>query len=103
MKVRKGFVSNSSSSSFVCDLSGASYEGYDGEYECTYVQCENGHEFDADGENEVLAYLNDEGMDARWDLPADHCPICNGKAKPQLIKRMKGTLKHLGLTTDDLK
>ena len=103
MKRRMGFVSNSSSSSFVCDLSGQSYEGYDGEYGCTYVQCENGHNFAADDENDVLAYLNEEGDVARWDLPSDHCPICNGKAKPRLIARMKGTLKHLGLEVKDLK
>ena len=49
MKMRNGFVSNSSSSSFVCDVSGESYEGYDGDYgdiqECS---CVNGHTFSND-------------------------------------------------------
>lgn len=49
MKTRQGFVSNSSSSSFVCDVSGESYEGWDGDYgdihECN---CLNGHSFASD-------------------------------------------------------
>ena len=42
MKVRNGFVSNSSSSSFVCDVSGESFEVYDGE---GVYHCCNGHGF----------------------------------------------------------
>jgi len=45
MKNRTGFVSNSSSSSFVCAVSGESYEGYDGQYDVPYACCTNGHEF----------------------------------------------------------
>ncbi|HUX60708.1 MAG TPA: hypothetical protein VMV32_05305 [Ignavibacteriaceae bacterium] len=46
MKVRKGFVSNSSTSSFVCDLCGEEYTGwdasaYDADYDCSV--CPNGH------------------------------------------------------------
>jgi len=48
MKTRGGFVSNSSSSSFVCAVDGCSYEGYDGEYEVPYACCQNGHEFNGD-------------------------------------------------------
>ncbi len=48
MKTRNGFVSNSSSSSFVCAVTGDSYEGYDGEYEVTCACCENGHEFNGE-------------------------------------------------------
>jgi len=45
MKIRKGFVSNSSSSSFVCDVSGTALAGYDGEYEEGTCSAECGHEF----------------------------------------------------------
>ena len=46
MKIRNGFVSNSSSSSFVCNICGQNYEGWDAsprdpEFECS--ECENGH------------------------------------------------------------
>lgn len=49
MKVRNGFVSNSSSSSFVCDVCGTSYSGYDGMYEDTNCcTCCKGHEICSD-------------------------------------------------------
>lgn len=44
MKFRKGFVSNSSSSSFVCDLCGSSESGWDMSLsEAGMFECENGH------------------------------------------------------------
>lgn len=46
MKVRKGFVSNSSSSSFVCDISGVSAEGFELSLEeARMYSCENDHTF----------------------------------------------------------
>ena len=46
MKLRMGFVSNSSSSSFVCDVSGEVESGWDLSLsDCDYYQCENGHTF----------------------------------------------------------
>lgn len=46
MKIRTGFVSNSSSSSFICDVSGETYSGYDAGLEDFYLyQCENDHTF----------------------------------------------------------
>jgi hypothetical protein len=46
MKVRQGFVSNSSSSSFVCDISGEEVSGMDmGLREAGMYECENGHTF----------------------------------------------------------
>lgn len=51
MKCRSGFVSNSSSSSFVCNVCGESWSGWDGEYggdvreitcgKCGYTMCSN--------------------------------------------------------------
>ena len=44
MKIRKGFVSNSSSSSFICDLCGESHSGWDiNVYAVGGYECENGH------------------------------------------------------------
>ena len=45
MKIRMGFVSNSSSSSFVCDICGLSYETVDGDYsnDVKELNCTNGH------------------------------------------------------------
>ena len=46
MKVRNGFVSNSSSSSFICDVSGEVASGWDMCIEeADMYKCENGHTF----------------------------------------------------------
>lgn len=75
MKSRQFFVSNSSSSSFICEICGRSEEGYDlCLSEAEMVECENGHVIcneemiNIDAENEPED--NDE-------VPQIHCPICN--------------------------
>lgn len=46
MKYRKGFVTNSSSSSYICEICGEVEAGYDmGITEAGMVECENGHTF----------------------------------------------------------
>jgi len=46
MKIRKGFVSNSSSSSFICDVCGQDASGYDMSLsDAEMYECENGHIF----------------------------------------------------------
>jgi len=46
MKIRNGFVSNSSSSSFICDVCGHDESGYDMTInEAGMVECEHGHIF----------------------------------------------------------
>lgn len=46
MKIRNGFVSNSSSSSFICDVCGNSECGYDISLEdCQMYECVHGHTF----------------------------------------------------------
>ena len=45
MKIRTGFVSNSSSSSFVCSVCNRVEEGYDGQYGFDTSYCDVGHEF----------------------------------------------------------
>lgn len=46
MKTRNGFVSNSSSSSFVCDVCGEGWSGRNGDYgDIQELRCENNHSF----------------------------------------------------------
>ena len=46
MKIRNGFVSNSSSSSFICDVCGNEQSGMDLSLsECEMNECKNGHTF----------------------------------------------------------
>jgi hypothetical protein len=46
MKIRNGFISNSSSSSFTCQICHETWSGWDGEYGDTrQMGCENGHSF----------------------------------------------------------
>ena len=46
MKIRKDFVTNSSSSSYVCEICGETNEGYDMSItEAGMYECENGHVF----------------------------------------------------------
>lgn len=46
MKIRNGFVSNSSSSSFICNLCGEVESGYDLSYQdCDMATCVHGHVF----------------------------------------------------------
>lgn len=47
MKKRKGFVSNSSSSSFICDITGREFSGWDmGLVDAGMYSCKNNHTFD---------------------------------------------------------
>lgn len=81
MKVRSRFVSNSSSSSFVCDLCGCDYSGWNASPSDFYhIRCSNGHIICNDsvlGEEE----LDDEGFDVRYnedgyEVRAEFCLIC---------------------------
>lgn len=100
MKVRKGFVSNSSSSSFICDLTGNTEGGWDASLsDVEMVECTNNHTFLYDGFPDVIEWIEDN---SNYELPAELCPICNGSAKAELIERMKDQLSHLNLTVKDL-
>lgn len=104
MKFRKDFVTNSSSSSYVCEICGHSESGWDMSLsEAEMYECENGHTFCEDEileepnykeflqqsieDSELLKKLDtideDEiqelAMDYefRYYLPEKYCPICN--------------------------
>jgi hypothetical protein len=80
MKIRQGFVSNSSSSSFICMVSGGVEAGMDMNLdEAGMIECVQGHEFydqylvgtyKAKDEDNVY---HDEW---RYEVPSEHCPIC---------------------------
>jgi len=86
MKIRVGFISNSSSTSFVCDVSGEIVSGQDyGLEEAGMLECEEGHTFleeyalcDEDKVYEIIR-PEDSDDDLRGEFPSKHCPICQFK------------------------
>lgn len=104
MKYRKDFVTNSSSSSYTCEICGATESGFDiGLRDVEMVECENGHticesemlamtredlikmlaktfnytaeQFDCEPDDKILSiYLDQE--DGRYNIPECCCPIC---------------------------
>ena len=75
MKIRQGFVSNSSSSSFTCDVCGNTESGMDCGLSDFYMsQCVNGHTF---CDHHIKAKSED---DSRYDFPAEKCPCCTFEA-----------------------
>ena len=73
MKIRKGFVSNSSSSSFICDVCGNAESGMDFSVsDANMFECENGHTVCVDHMNQGLPSREDEF----YEVPAVYCPIC---------------------------
>jgi len=82
MKIRQGFVSNSSSSSFTCDVCGRTRSVWDMNLtEIGMMQCENGHtvcvhHVDNANYQDLHDYLG-ENEDARYSVPAGKCPICS--------------------------
>ena len=73
-KIRDGFVSNSSSSSFICDVCSEEYQGYDGTYEIDTAECVNGHYFCAE---HLLECLDEDNIYDDDNLYKEcTCPIC---------------------------
>ena len=74
MKFRKDFVTNSSSSSYVCEICGRSKSGWDlGLSECEMMECVNGHIFCCDEalekptKEEMIKMILENGWNNRWD------------------------------------
>ena len=75
MKIRQGFVSNSSSSSFICMVSGHVEAGMDmGLDDAEMYECENGHYF---CEQFLIGEIDDHEEDYRYEVKSKHCPICS--------------------------
>jgi hypothetical protein len=108
MKIRKYFVSNSSSSSYICDVCGHEESGWDlGLSDADMVECEHGHIFCVDHA------LTDEYEEDRYDVSESCCPICQldtitnsdlvqflliktGKSRKELEKELKENFKTHG-------
>ena len=78
MKIREGFVSNSSSSSFICGVCNRIAEGFDWNNSAGgVVTCERGHQFCYDHslnkDDEFWGLLKNDEV-----FPEKYCPICNG-------------------------
>lgn len=101
MKYRKDFVTNSSSSSFICDVCGETQCGYDLSLEdAQMVECINGHTFcESHLVKEIDFYGEDE--DIRYNVPIDACPICQFQAV-HIPDAYKYLMKKLGLTKEGL-
>ena len=80
MKVRKGFVSNSSSTSYTCEICGGTESGWDSSpmEDFGFIECENGHIICMDcGEIEDSEdiYTEDEELDQTL-VKSELCPVC---------------------------
>ena len=130
MKIRNGFVSNSSSSSFVCQICGEKASGWDMCHrDAGMVSCKNGHTFcldhlvmadefhDACRRGSEIDYdkwcdlSKDEQKDWRkigipddyqdYEVPTDFCPICSfQKIDPEDV--VAYMLKKHGVTRADV-
>jgi hypothetical protein len=70
MKYRLDYVTNSSSSSFVCDVCGSVEAGYDlGMSDCGMSECVKGHTF--------CDYHVDGEIEDRYEVSEEQCPICS--------------------------
>ena len=79
MKIRKGFVANSSSSTFICDYSWEAVDAYDG----TLIECTNGHNFYSYNVETLFPGMDPEYVYGYFNaspIPAEKCPACTGKA-----------------------
>ena len=77
MKKRFGFVSNSSSSSFICNLCEETFSGWDlCVTEVEHFRCENDHIF---CEEELIGEIEEEEDEGGHYVQSKKCPFCNFK------------------------
>ncbi len=75
MKIRYGFVSNSSSSSFTCDVCGDVESGWDMSLsDADMYECKHYHTICS---SHLLHSIGDEDAYIdRYELPSEYCPVC---------------------------
>lgn len=106
MKVRNGFVSNSSTSSFICCVCGEVYTGWDAspsEFDC--VQCVNGHIM-CDEHLKIERSELTEEQEADLDdydcsMHTSQCPICQFEtySESEMVKYLE---KTRGINKDEV-
>lgn len=96
MKIRKGFVSNSSSSSFVCDVCGENVSGWDmGLRDAQMFECTGGHTVcDSHAVSSSVDFYDLEGFEAKRSY-------CLARAKYDSTKEQINNAEHEG-ELDDL-
>lgn len=94
MKIRHGFVSNSSSTSFECQICGHTESGYDsvGIEDFGFKRCVNGHIICTDHEKRDAL---PDGYDP-YEIPEECCPIC------QYEEPSNANLRSYFLVTTDI-
>jgi hypothetical protein len=105
MKLRIGFVSNSSSTSYICDICGETYTGYDsGLEDGEMFMCTNGHTLCDEHAIEELFCDPIEGEEDEFnvnEVSPKCCPICQYQeishydARRFLLKEYKITEKEV--------
>ena len=96
MKIRNGFVSNSSSSSFVCEICYLADSVYDGGIgEIGMCECTNGHIMCLDHLLDKNAEQDEDGA-----VASEVCPICQLKEMPDHLF-VTYMCKRTGITKKD--
>lgn len=99
MKIRKGFVSNSSSSSFICDVCGESYSGWDATLdEAEMFECVHGHTVCL---SHAVEEIDQESEEYPYSISSKYCPICMFNAL-ETESAFKYLLKMTGKTKQTL-
>jgi predicted MarR family transcription regulator len=107
MKQRNGFVSNSSTSSFVCGVCGGIESDRDLSLrDCEMFECENGHNIHQacvklleEGEAELAEDFQDALANDRYSVNSKFCPVCQLKAV-QDVDIIKYLLRKVGTTEE---
>ena len=77
MKVRSGFVSNSSTSSFICEICGENVTGMDISYDdADMFMCHNGHVMCTEHALKDLDSVEKDDDYYDYGVPEEFCPIC---------------------------
>ncbi len=111
MKIRSGFVSNSSSSSFTCDICGENFSGYDMCLsDCEMVESQYGMYCESHllkSLDKIITEISEsdddkvEEWEIRSEIPDQYCPLYNLKHITNDVL-LQYLLKRNGLTKDAL-